>query len=464
MIQGGESARNSMHTPEMSLKSPTGEGAIAALEAAGIQTVHVGILDIDSCLRERRLPLSQAIAALRGPYSFPNVVFKWDTGETVYDPTETFQDEAARIDPTTARRYPFEPNAALFIADFIGPSAEIAPRSVLRRQIERADALGYAVQAGIECEFTVLAETASSLREKGFHRLQPWAPDNRCYAGDTAAAYADLVTEIEGLARQLDIPLYSLGTELGPGCLEATLLAREPLAAADDFALFRGFTKAFCRNRGLTASFMAQLGEGFQGLSGHVHLSLRDRDGKAVFADTTRSDGMSATMRHFIGGLLQALPDFTAMCAHTVNAYRRMVPGNWAPRTPTWGFRNYSVAVRAVTGEPSTTRIEFRVPAADTNPHLAMAMMLGAGLRGIERRIEPPPSCAGDARAIVPEGLRPLPGTLDEAAGRLASCAEARSLFGDAFVEHFAMTRRHEDAVLRRHVSAAERARYLEAL
>ncbi len=456
--------QNRMQAVEVGLASPTGEGAIAALEAAGIQTVHVGILDMDSCLRERRLPLPQAIAALRGPYSFPNVVFKWDIGEAVYDPSETFQDEAARIDPTTGRHYPFEPDAALFIADFIGPSAEIAPRSVLHRQIERASALGYAVQAGVECEFTVLAETANSLREKGFERLQPWAPDNRCYAGDTAAAYAELVTEIEGLAGRLGIPLYSLGTELGPGCLEATLLAREPMAAADDFALFRGFTKAFCRNRGLTAAFMAQLGQGFQGLSGHLHLSLHGRDGKTVFVDADRSDGMSLTMRHFIGGLLQMLPDLTAMCAHTVNAYRRMVPGNWAPRTPTWGFRNYSVAVRAVTGEPSTTRIEFRVPATDTNPHLAMAMMLGAGLYGIEHRIEPPPSCEGDARGIVPEGLRPLPGTLNEAAERLAASAEARSLFGNAFVDHFAMTRRHEDDVLRRHVSAAERARYLEAL
>lgn len=453
-----------MEPVEGSLASSTGEGLIAALEAAGIRTVHVGIPDLDSCLRERRLPLPQAVAALRGPYSFPNVVFKWDTGESVYDPSETFQDEAARIDPTTARHYPFEPDAALVIADFIGPSAEIAPRSVLRRQIERASAMGYVVQAGVECEFTVLEETASSLREKGFERLRPWAPDNRCYAGDTAAVYADLVTGIEGLAGRLGIPLYSIGTELGPGCLEATLLAREPMAAADDFALFRGFTKAFCRSRGLTASFMAQLGQGFQGLSGHIHLSLRDRDDRPLFVDTARSDGMSATMRHFIGGLLQMLPDLTAMCAHTVNAYRRMVPGNWAPRTPTWGFRNYSVAVRAVMGEPLTTRIEFRVPAADTNPHLAMAMMLGAGLSGIERRVEPPPPCEGDARGIVPEGLTPLPGTLDEAAGRLASSVEARSLFGDAFVEHFTTTRRHEDAVLRRHVSAAERARYLEAL
>jgi glutamine synthetase len=252
---------------------------------------------------------------------------------------------------------------------------------------------------------------------------------------------------------------------LGPGCLEATLLARDPLTAADDFALFRGFTKTFCRKRGLTASFMAQLGQGFQGQSGHLHLSLHDiKTAAPVFADARDTTGMSAAMRHFIGGMLRLLPDLTALCAHSVNAYRRMVPGNWSPRTPTWGLRNFSVAVRAVTGDAATTRIEFRVPAADTNPHLSMALALGAGLWGIEHRIEPPPPAEGDARGFVPEGLRPLPRTLHEAADRLDASKDARALFGDGFIDHFVMTRRHEDAALRRHVSAFERARYLEAL
>jgi glutamine synthetase len=443
----------------------TAAEAIAQLEAAGIQTVHVGILDLDSSLRERRLPLARAAEAFRGPYSFPNVVFKWDTSESVYDPTDTYCDEAAAIDPASGRSYPFEPEAAIFLAEFTGPSAPMAPRGLLRRQVERAATLGYGVKAAVECEFTVLAETAETLRQKGYENLKPWAPDNRCYAGDTAAAYADLVNDLQREMERLDIPFYSLCTELGPGCLEATLLARDPLAAADDYALFRGFTKTFCRRRGLTASFMAQLGQGFQGLSGHIQMSLHDvKSGAPSFPDAKDKHGMSATMRHFIGGLLRLLPDLTAMCAHSVNAYRRMVPGNWSPRTPTWGFRNYSVAVRVVTGDAATTRIEFRVPAADTNPHLSMALALGAGLWGIENRIEPPPPCTGDARGFVPEGLRPLPRTLHDAADRLAASKEARALFGDAFVDHFAMTRHHEDAVLRRHVSAFERARYLEAL
>ena len=441
------------------------EAAIALLEADEVQTVHIGILDVDSTLRERRLPLMQAAEALRGPYSFPNVLFKWDTAESIYDPAATYCDEPAAVDATTGRCYPFEPAAALYLADFTGPSAALAPRALLRGQVKRAAALGFGVQAAVECEFTVLAETAETLRQKGYEGLKPWAPDNRCYAGDTAAAYADLVSDLQTEMGRLDIPFYSLGTELGPGCLEATLLARDALTAADDYALFRGFTKAFCRRRGLTASFMAQLGQGFQGLSSHVHLSLHDLKTSAPsFADPRNATGMSAAMRHFIGGMLRLLPDLTALCAHSGNAYRRMVPGNWSPRTPTWGYRNYSVAVRAVTGDAATTRIEFRVPAADTNPHLAMAMALGSGLWGIENRIEPPAPREGDARGFVPDGHRPLPRALHDAADRLDASREARQLFGDAFIDYFVMTRRHEDAALRRHVSAFERARYLEAL
>lgn len=449
----------------MSLAAPTPEGAIAALEASGVRTVHVGILDVDSCFRERRMPVERAKAALRGAYAYPNVLHHWDTGESVHDPEREFGDEDAAVDPTTGRPYPFEPDAALYIADFVGPSAALSPRRLLAAQAERARAMGFAAKAAMECEFTVLAETAQSARGKGWAGLQAWAPDNRCFAGDSAATYADFVADLGAMAADLGVPLHGLGTELGPGCLEATLAAQEPMKAADDFALFRGFTKAFCRRRGLTASFMAQLGDGFQGLSGHLHLSLSDaRTGAPVFPDSAAPDGIGAPMRHFVGGLLRLLPEAIALCAHTANAYRRMAPGNWAPRTPTWGIRNYSVAVNATALTPETTRIEFRVPAADTNPHLAMALALGAGLWGIETGAEPPPPARGNARELVPEGFRPFPRTLAEAADRLDASAVARSLFGDRFVDHFVRTRRHEDAVVRRHVSAFERARYLEAV
>jgi glutamine synthetase len=438
--------------------------AETVLEAEGIERVHVGIFDLDAAFREQRLPLDQVRAALAGRYSFCNVLHKWDTGESVFaDPP--FVDEDVHIDPASLRRYPFEPDSALFVADYAGPSRGLSPREVLKAQLARADDMGFAVRAALEFEFIVLDESAQSLRDKGYEDLQPFAPDNRCWSGMTAATNADFVADLEDMARTLGIPLYRLGMELGPGCFEATLAARDALAAADDAALFKVYTKAFCRQRDLTASFMAQLSTDFPGLSGHVHLSLADKQsGRPLFHDPGDPLGMSRQMRGFVGGLVGLLPDGLALCSHTVNAYRRMVPGNWSPRTPTWGVRNYTTAVRVMSSAPETARIEFRVPAADTNPFLAMALALGAGLGGIEGGTAPPPPIEGDAREVVPEGLEPLPRNLLEASERLAASAQARACFSDTFIDYFVASRRREIEIADRHVSAFERARYIEVV
>ena len=435
---------------------------IVAPMGNGTSIYHFGIFDYDGGLRVRRFPKESGEGALKEGYSFPDVIYRWDTSEAVYDGSATYGSEACEVDSPSGRAYPFEPDAQFYIADFVGPSKALSPREVLKRQIAKAEALGFRARAAFECEFTVLNETAESLRAKNYENPVAWAPDNRCWSADSAGVYSGFVNGLEAVMKTLDVPLFGFGTELGPGCFEATLAATDPLKAADDYGLFRTFTKTYCRRQNLTASFLAQLGKGFQGLSGHINLSLTDRNGKPVFPGTR--DGMSETMRHFIGGLLTLLPECAALCSHTVNAWRRMVPGNWAPRTPSWDFNNYGVAVRVITGAPETTRIEFRVPAADTNPHLSLALALGAGLWGIENKVPLPERASGDVRSFVPKGLRALPRNLGEAAERLVDCKEAHALFGSAFVSHFAMTRSHEDNVLRRAVSAEERARYLEAI
>lgn len=427
-----------------------------------MSTYHFGIFDYDAALRVRRFSSGPGAAALAGGFSFPNVLYRWDTGESVYDGGEKFGSEACAADTSSRRVYPFEPDALFYIADFTGPSIVLSPREVLKRQIARADAMGFDVKSAFECEFTVLNETAQSLRARNYEAPVAWAPDNRCWAADSGGVYAEFVTGLEGVMQTLDVPLHGFGTELGPGCFEATLAAGSPLKSADDYGLFRTFTRTYCRRQGLTASFLAQLGAGFQGLSGHINLSLSDKSGTPLFPGP--HEGMSDTMRHFIGGLLTLLPECAALCSHTVNAWRRMVPGNWAPRTPSWDFNNYGVAVRVVADQPETTRLEFRVPAADTNPHLALALAIGAGLWGIENKVELPERATGDVRSFVPKGLRALPRNLGEAADRLVECAPAKDIFGAEFITHFAMTRIHEDNILRRAVSAAERARYLEAI
>ena len=440
-----------------------------ALEQAGCRHVHLGLFDLDASLRERRMPLAGFRRALLEGITFVNVLHQWDTPDVVHPQAERFVDEEVQVDVGSGRAYGFEPDAALVLADYAGDSAALSPREVLEAQLLRARSMGFAVRAGLEFEFIVLEETAATLRESGFTRLTPWPRDNRCWAGLTAATHAGFVADLERLMDGMDIPLHGLGLELGPGCFEATLEAGAPLRSADDAALFRTFTKAFCRQRGLTASFMAQLSTEYPGLSGHVHLSLHDvASGRPLFHEPAGQHGMSDTFRHFVAGLLGVMPELTGLVAHTVNAYRRMVPGNWSPRTPTWGVGNYTTAVRVVANDAAQARVEFRVPAADTNPHLAIATALAAGLHGIERGREGgalvlPPPVTGDGRSADTGGVT-LPGTLSEAAARLDGSVTARRLFGDRFIDHFVASRLVEVDAFRRHVSAFERARYLEAL
>ncbi len=174
--------------------------------------------------------------------------------------------------------------------------------------------------------------------------------------------------------------MFSLSVELGPGCIEATLKHRDALRAADDASFFRMFTKAFCRQRGLTASFMS-LTARLSGIGGHINLSLRDRkSGRNAFADRADKNGLSTTAKSFLAGIIDLVPEVFPMIGNTVNAYRRLAPGSWAPKTVSWAPYNYAAAVRTAAETDDTARLELRLPGSDLNPYLAMAAMLAPDL------------------------------------------------------------------------------------
>lgn len=442
-----------------------GIGATLAreLERLNADVVHVGLFDFNTAFRERRLRRAELLAGAEHAV-FANVLPKWDTAESILAPGP-YRSESVAYDPSSLRPYPFEANAAVLVADYTGPQAEIMPRRVLARQIERAAAAGYDVEAAFEFEFIVLNETAESLRAKNFADLAQFAPDNRCWSGQTAATYAGFVADLESLLRAADIDLFALGVELGPGCFEATLRHRPAMRAADDAAFFRMFTKAFCRQRDLTASFMPQTGAAFPGIGGHICLSLKDRKtGRNLFADRADTNGLSAGAKSFLAGIIELAPEGFPMVGHTVNAYRRLAPGSWAPKTVSWAPYNYAAAVRTAAETEAMTRLELRLPGSDLNVYLGLALMLGAGLDGLERGLaltDAPISSGGPNE--IPANAPRLPADLLEATRRFRASTAVRRLFGDPFVEHFAMLCEAEDAALRRAVSAAEVQRYLEA-
>ncbi|MEO1206402.1 MAG: glutamine synthetase [Pseudomonadota bacterium] len=427
------------------------------------KVAHVGIFDFTGAFREKRLSSAAFQSHLETGWRFIDALPYWMYDETCFA-EKGFQDEAVAIDNQSLRPYPFEADACLAVADYTGPSAEISPRRVLQRLTDRATELGFVAVGGFEYETIFLDEDGGSLRAKSWGDLVPSLPHNRCWSGLAPAADATFLKTIHDQLTSAGISLDHHCMELGPGCVEYCLGPESILKASDDAALFKVFTKAIARSHGKTASFLAQLDAGFPGLGGHLSISLRAPDGTLLFHDAQTPHRLSEVAMWFLGGVLKLTPELMCMFAPTVNGYRRLRPGNWAPRSANWGVGNYSCGMRAVSHTPEETRLEFRLPGADASAHVVSAMVLGAGLWGIENHIDPGAPVSGNGRLAEPAPGADLPTSLEEAARRFSESGPAREIFGEGLVNHYAAWCRAEAAAFHAHVSAFERARYLETV
>jgi glutamine synthetase len=430
----------------------------------------VGAFDIDGILRGKYMHRDKLLSALESGFGFCDVVLGWDSADQLYDNVAYtgwhtgYPDVEVRLAAETARRIPFEPDTLFLLGEFAGAAEAICPRGLLRRILARAEAAGFAVKAGFEFEFFVFDETPDGLRAKGYRDLKPLTPGAFGYSVLRNTVHAELYHDILATCAVMRMPLEGLHTETGPGVLEAALVADEGLEAADRAALFKTFAKVIAQRRGLMATFMAKWSTDWPGQSGHIHVSLTDKAGRAVFHDAAAALGMSETMRWFVGGQQRLMPELLAMIAGTVNSFTRLVPGFWVPTSATWGAENRTTALRVIGGGPKSQRVEYRVAAADINPYIALACALGSGLWGIEHRVEPTEPVSGNAYAQTFPPELGFPATLSEAAERLKASAAAEDLFGSAFVEHYAASRLWEERQFRRAVTSWELERYFEII
>jgi glutamine synthetase len=440
------------------------------VEERKLSHVKVGLFDVDGVMRGKYISREKFLSALEGGFGFCDVVLGWDSQDQLYDNVAytgwhtAYPDAPVRIVPGSCRDLPFEPPMLLFLAEFAPPADALCPRGVLRRLVERARTLGFDPVAALEYEFFLFEETPHSVRAKGYRDLKPLTPGSFGYSVLRSSVLAEFHRELLALCDAMDMGLEGLHTETGPGVIEAAITHDHCLAAGDKAALFKTMSKVLAQRHGWMATFMAKWSRDWPGQSGHIHLSLRGLDGARVFHDPDGPHGMSKAMRAFVAGQQQLLPELLALVAPTVNSYRRLIPGYWAPTIASWGVENRTCALRVIPGSPKSQRVEYRIAAADGNPYLALAAALGSGLWGIERGLELGPPVVGNAYAEASSPERALPRTLWEAAGRLRGSAAARELFGDAFVEHFSATREWEEREFRKHVSDWELARYFEII
>ena len=448
----------------------TEEQAKRDLAASASPYVKVGLFDIDGVLRGKYMARDKFLSALDEGFGFCDVVLGWDSSDQLYDRAAltgwhtAYPDAPVRVLPETCRKLPFEEGMPLLLGEFSGYAAPVCPRGLLRRVRQRAADQGLAAIAAAEFEFFLFEETPHSAREKGHRGLRTISPGYFGYSMLRSSVQAEFCRDLLQLCADMDFPLEGLHTETGPGVLEAALAKDEVLAAADKAALFKTFAKVLAQRRGWMATFMAKWSADWPGQSGHLHISLRDRDGNPAFHDPSKPNGVSDAMRWFIGGQQALLPELLCMVASTVNSYRRLVPGFWAPTEASWGIDNRTCALRAIPGSAKSQRVEYRVSAADINPYIALAAALGSGLWGLENRIEPSEPVVGNAyQKQFPERLQ-FPATLHEAAGRLRRSEAARELFGEPFVEHYAQSREWEEREFRKAMTDWELERYFEII
>ena len=435
-----------------------------AIQDGKYHKVKVAVTDIDGILRGKYMHIDKLNDALNNGFGFCDVVFGWDINDKAYNNAKVtgwhtgYPDAKATIDTNTARTIPWENNIPLLLGDFsYDPEIrKICPRSLLRSVIDQCEDRGFIPHFSQEFEWFNFKMDSEN-----------FPPDTMSkgmfgYSILRSGQFQDIFADLFDQLVNFGVPLEGLHTETGPGVWEAAIKSAPALDAADRAVLFKNAVKELVGKKNIVASFMAKWNQSLPGCSGHIHQSLRSREeGENLFFDEDAEMGMSQLMQHYLAGQLHCLPEILPMYAPTINSYKRLVKGTWAPENVTWGFDNRTVAVRVLNDTRERCRLELRVPGSDVNPYLAMAAALASGLYGIENEL-PLNQAPVSGDAYHQKDAEPLAGNLSEALNRMKHSELAVSLFGSTFVDHYTRTREWEWKQFETAVSDWELKRYFE--
>lgn len=433
------------------------------LVSDGIETVAVVTPDVAGRLVGKRLPLRQFLESGRDGLRTCDVVFGWGIGHELLDGFSSigwdrgYGDIVLRPDLTTLRPLGWWPKTAVVMANAVrddGAAFPLAPREILRRQVEAAADLNLTALVASELEFTVFDESAATLRAKGYAALQLHRAELHPELLETVDLDEPFVAEIVRSMEASGVPIEAAKAEYSPSQFEINLAPSAPLEAADRHALYKLGVREIARSHGLAASFLAKWHEDFGGSSCHMHVSLADDQGN-IFGE-----GSDDAIRWFIGGLQHHAKDVFLLWAPYPNSYKRFRPGTFAPASINWGIDNRTATFR-VAGSGRNRHVENRIPGADVNPYLAFAALLAAGLAGIRDRIEPGAGVGHD-NAYSTSGLPSMPTTADEAVSDFVASPFARAAFGDAVVDDIANFCSQEVAASRRAVTDWDRRRLFD--
>jgi len=426
-----------------------------------IHTVRVSLHDPSNIQRARYVPVRYFLDhVLQGTLSYPSALFSIDTSARLVPEagggfSGGYPSWILKPDLSTFGRLPHTNGMAHVIADIYLPSGEpvpTSPRHVLRRVLSKLAREGYRVYGAFEYEFYVFLGAEKP--------LNPVWTGLQCFSEVKQAQVEDIITAVMFGLTEMGAGPEVANTEYGSGQFEVTNSPFWGLEIADMAFYYRTTIKEILHGKGYTATFMSKPVASTSGSGAHTHHSLFDEQGNNLFYDPEQPDGLSQLCRWFIGGQLAHAKAVCALCNPTINSYKRLQPYTFAPTTATWGYEHRGAMIRIPQHRGELTRLENRLPGSDTNPYIALAAMLGAGLDGIRRRIEPPPALDNqDAYALE---FPRLPRSMPEALDALAEDEWFKEILGEEFLRHYLLMRRVEWERFETAVTDWEYREYLE--
>jgi glutamine synthetase len=350
-----------------------------------------------------------------------------------------YGDYALKPDMETLRRIPWLEGTALVLCDTLNHHTHEliahAPRSILKRQIARLEAMGMKAFMATELEFFLFRESYEEALDKGYRNLTPISGYNEDYHIFQTTKEEDVMRAIRNGLNGADIPVENSKGEADAGQEEINVRYAEALTMADRHAIIKNGCKEITWSKGRSLSFMAKWNYNHAGNSSHIHQSLWSLDGKPLFFDPKAKAGMSELMCHYLAGQLHHAREITYFLAPYINSYKRFMVGTFAPTKAVWSCDNRTAGYRICGADTQAVRVECRVGGADLNPYLAMAALIAAGIDGIENKRALEPAFTGDA--YHGKDVREIPSTLRAATELLQNSAMLRKAFGDDVIDHY---------------------------
>jgi glutamine synthetase len=441
------------------------EFVLRTIEERGVKFVRLWFTDVAGTLKS----VAVAPAEVEGAFA-EGIGFDGSAIEGLARTSEA--DMLAKPDPTTFQILPWrgtvDPAARMF-CDLLSPSGEAAaadPRNVLRRALDRAAGMGFSFYIHPEVEFYLLK--SDELGADG----QPVPVDNAGYFDNVPGGTAhDFRRRAVTMLEQLGISVEFSHHEGGPGQNEIDLRYADALSMADNIMTFRTVIKEVAIEQGVYATFMPKPFNNHPGSGMHTHMSLFEGERNAFF-DAAGEYHLSKTARQFMAGLLVHAPEITLVTNQFVNSYKRLWGGGEAPSFVCWGHNNRSALIRVPLHKPEkaqSTRIEYRAIDSAANPYLAYALLLGAGLKGIENEYELGLETEDNVWTLTDNerramGIEPLPQSLDHAIRKLEQSELAAEVLGESVFNHVLANKRQEWAEYRSQVTPYELAQNLKRL